>query len=125
ERIANGAMFVSGLGSLTLGWLVGAPVAVAAVVAVVWGTAIVAHSAQFSAVVTEVAPPDAVGTALTLQTMLGFALTGVSMQWASRLVETAGWVPALSLLALGPVAGIMAMRRLARLRRSAVADASR
>ncbi|MBT8336843.1 MAG: MFS transporter [Gemmatimonadetes bacterium] len=125
ERIANAAMVVSGIGSLTLGWLVGAPVAVAAAVAVVWGAAIVADSAQFSAVVTEVAPPDAVGTALTLQTMLGFALTGVSMQWASRLVETAGWVPALSLLALGPVAGIMAMRRLARLRRSAVADASR
>jgi hypothetical protein len=78
----------------------------------VWGATIVADSAQFSAVVTEVAPSHAVGTALTLQTMMGFTLTGVSMQLAVWVVEVMGWGPGLSLLALGPVAGIASMRRL-------------
>lgn len=117
ERVANGAMALSGLGSLTLGWLVGAPLWIVGPLALVWGATIVADSAQFSAVVTEVAPRDAVGTALTLQTMLGFALTGVSMQLGVAVVERAGWGAGLSLLALGPVAGIASMRRLAALRR--------
>jgi MFS family permease len=121
ERVANGAMVVSGLGSLSLGWMIGAPLVVVGAVALVWGAAIVADSAQFSAVVTEVAPSDAVGTALTLQTMLGFALTGVSMQWATRVVEVSGWGPGLSLLALGPLAGIASMRRLAARRRRSAA----
>lgn len=116
ERVANGAMAVSGACSLSLGWLVGAPVWLVGGLALLWGATIVADSAQFSAVVTEVAPRDSVGTALTLQTMLGFALTGVSMQLGVRVVEAAGWGPGLSLLALGPVAGILSMRRLQRVR---------
>lgn len=116
ERVASGALFVSGAGSLALGWLLDAPLWVVGPLALVWGAAIVADSAQFSALVTEVGPRDSVGTALTLQTMLGFALTGVSMQLAVRLVEAVGWGVAMSVLALGPVAGIVAMRRLARAR---------
>lgn len=119
ERVANGAMAVSGLCSLSLGWLVGAPLWIVGPLALVWGATIVADSAQFSAVVTEVAPRDSVGTALTLQTMLGFALTGVSMQLGVWVVEVAGWGPGLALLALGPVAGIASMRRLAAVRRGA------
>lgn len=117
ERIANGAMLVSGLCSLSLGWLLDAPLWVVGSLALVWGATIVADSAQFSAVVTEVAPDDSVGTALTLQTMLGFALTGVSMQLAAWVVEAVGWGPGLGLLALGPVAGIASMRRLAKVRK--------
>lgn len=112
SRVANGAMAVSGVCSLCLGWLVGAPLWIVGPIALVWGATIVADSAQFSAVVTEVAPRDAVGTALTLQTMLGFALTGVSMQLGVAVVEAWGWGPGLSLLALGPMAGIASMRRL-------------
>lgn len=112
STIANGAMAVSGLCSLGLGWTIGAPLWIIGPIALLWGTTIVADSAQFSAVVTEVAPRDAVGTALTLQTMLGFALTGVSMQLGVRVVESVGWGPGLSLLSLGPAVGIFCMRRL-------------
>ena len=118
STVANGAMALSGLCSLTLGWTIGAPLWVIGPIALLWGATIVADSAQFSAVVTEVAPRDAVGTALTLQTMLGFALTGVSMQLGVRIVESVGWGPGLSLLSLGPAAGIVCMRRLRRLRAS-------
>ena len=54
-------------------------------VAWVWGFFVVADSAQFSALVTEVAPPHAVGTALTLQTSLGFLLTMATIQLVPAL----------------------------------------
>jgi MFS family permease len=117
ERVANGAMMISGSCSLALGWLLHAPLWLVGGVALLWGVTIVADSAQFSAVVTEVAPSHAVGTALTLQTMLGFALTGVSMQLTVWVVDVVGWGPGMSLLALGPVAGIASMRRLRAVRR--------
>jgi MFS family permease len=125
ERVASGAMLASGLCSLSIGWLLDAPLWLVGPLAIVWGATIVADSAQFSALVTEVGPRDSVGTALTLQTMLGFALTGVSMQLAVWVVEVVGWGPALSLLALGPVAGIASLRRLAAVRARSPGEAGR
>jgi hypothetical protein len=81
-------------------------------IALVWGFAVVADSAQFSAVVTEVAPEHAMGTALTLQTALGFLLTSVTIALVPHLREAGGWPLAFGVLAIGPVLGTMAMRRL-------------
>ena len=80
---------------------------------VVWGFAVVADSAQFSALVSERAPADAVGTALTLQTSLGFLLTMVTIDLTPRIAGLAGWRWGCAFLALGPVAGYVAMGRLA------------
>jgi MFS family permease len=77
---------------------------------------VVADSAQFSALVTELAPAHAVGTALTLQTSLGFLLTMASIQLVPHLVAVIGWRWAFVALAVGPALGIAAMRRLLRLR---------
>ncbi|MDZ7779642.1 MAG: MFS transporter [Gemmatimonadota bacterium] len=111
-RVTIGSMAVSGGCALTAGWLLAAPPWLVLGVTLVWGFTIVADSAQFSAVVTERAPPDSVGTALMLQTMAGFALTGVSIQLTSTLATAWGWGPAFAILALGPVCGIKAMRAL-------------
>lgn len=112
ERVTIWAMATSGACSLVLGWLTSFPAWLVIGIALVWGFTIVADSAQFSAVVTEVAPPHAVGTALTLQTSLGFLLTAGSIWLAVEVSSRVGWGPAFSLLAVGPVLGIMAMRRL-------------
>lgn len=112
-RVANGAMWISGACCLGAGWTVGLPAWIPGLVGLVWGLTVVSDSAQFSALVTEVAPAHAVGTALTLQTMLGFALTGISIEWSTRLAAS-GWPAAFSLLALGPALGIASMRALAR-----------
>ena len=80
------------------------------------GFAVVADSAQFSALVTELAPAHAVGTALTLQTSLGFLLTMASIQAVPHLVAAVGWRWAFVVLAVGPALGIAAMRRLSELR---------
>lgn len=118
ENIASAAMVVSGACALTLGWLVDAPTWIVVSVALVWGFAIVADSAQFSALVTEVAPTHAVGTALTLQTSLDFALTAASIWLAVVVADRFGWGAAFSLLAVGPAFGVVAMMRLKRVRSS-------
>jgi len=78
--------------------------------AIVWGFAVVADSAQFSALVSEYSPREHVGTALTLQTCLGFLLTMVTIDALPRLADVAGWRWAALLLVPGPVLGIWAMR---------------
>lgn len=78
--------------------------------AVVWGFAVVADSAQFSALVSEYSPREHVGTALTLQTCLGFLLTMVTIDALPRLAAAVGWRWAALLLVPGPVLGIWAMR---------------
>jgi MFS family permease len=112
ENIAAAAMAVSGACALTIGWLGAAPTAVVVTLAMAWGFTVVADSAQFSALVTEVAPTHAVGTALTLQTSLGFLLTAGSIWITFALQQAFGWGIAFSLLAVGPVAGIWQMLRL-------------
>ena len=115
ERLTIQAMALSGACAAIIGLCIASPTLVVAV-AVVWGFAVVADSAQFSALVTELAPPHAVGTALTLQTSLGFLLTMASIQLVPRLVDLVGWRWAFVALAIGPMLGIAAMRRLRRLR---------
>ncbi len=116
ERMTIIMMVISGSCALTIGWLGRWPV-LAIAVGLVWGFTIVADSAQFSAVLTEVAPADAVGTGLTLQTCLGFALTGISIQLMTWIVDATSWGVAYSVLAIGPLLGIVSMVRLWRVRR--------
>jgi MFS family permease len=78
----------------------------------VWGFAVVADSAQFSALVSEHAPADHIGTALTLQTCLGFLLTMVTIELLPRVAAVTSWRWASLLLVPGPLLGIAAMRRL-------------
>mgnify|MGYP000653403121 CR=1 FL=1 len=108
----NVHLVLNGLVGLFLGWTLW----ILAPLTWIWGFFVVADSAQFSALVTEVAPSEAVGTALTLQTSLGFLLTMVTIQGLPLLTGTVGWAWAFPGLALGPVAGILAIRRLARAR---------
>ncbi len=78
----------------------------------IWGFAVVADSAQFSALVSEHAPRDHVGTALTMQTCLGFLLTLVTIEALPRVALVVGWQHASWLLVPGPVLGLLAMRGL-------------
>jgi len=79
---------------------------------VVWGFSVVADSAQFSALVTEYAPRDHVGTALTLQTCAGFLLTMVTIELLPRVADATSWRWASLLLVPGPILGAYAMNSL-------------
>lgn len=103
---------VSGICSLGIGLLFGGPTWLIVIVGMVWGFTVVADSAQFSAVVTEVADQAYVGTALTMQTAIGFTVT-VATIWLIPIIESSvTWRWAFAILALGPVVGIAAMARL-------------
>jgi len=115
-RVVNFAMSVSAACCLLAGLLYGGPFLLVALLTWVWGFFVVADSAQFSALVTEVAPPESVGTALMLQTSLGFLLTMVTIQGIPVLVELLDWNGAFAILALGPVAGISSIVRLSKSR---------
>lgn len=106
------AMTVSGLCAIGIGFLYGGAVTPLIIVAFVWGIAIVADSAQFSASIAELSEPEQVGTMLTVQTCAGFLLTLLTVHLIAPLVDAVGWNYAFSVLALGPVFGVFAMARL-------------
>ena len=81
-------------------------------IVLVWGIAVIADSAQFSAIVSEVADQRYVGTALTFQTALGFLLTTLSLKTMAIIGTNYGWRLATASLAIGPALGILAMWRL-------------
>ena len=113
--VASVAMLLSGSMALLAAFFFDAPLAVLVPVLLIWGLTVIADSAQFSAAITELSPPEYVGTALTAQTALGFLLTLLSIQLVPILVDAQGWTLAFATLALGPAFGIWAMLRLRRL----------
>ena len=123
EWLVTLAMAISGLCALGIGFTFGASLWLLVPIALLWGFFVIADSAQFSVLVTESVPPHAVGTALTLQTSLGFLLTAVTIQLVPPLAAAVGWRWAFAALSLGPLLGIASVRRLGALRRVTARDA--
>ncbi len=119
EWLVTIALAASGTCSILIGLTFGHALWIVAIVSLLWGFFVIADSAQFSVLVTESVPSHAVGTALTVQTCLGFLLTMVSIQLIPPLQQVLGWRWAFAVLSLGPVFGIAAIRRLAAVTRSA------
>jgi MFS family permease len=110
--VTSVAMIVSGSCCVAIGFLFGAHPLALLIVAGIWGTSVVADSAQFSACVTELGDQQYIGTALTIQTCLGFLLTTVSIDLIPRIVNLVGWRYVFAILAPGPLFGVLAMLRL-------------
>jgi MFS family permease len=108
------AMAISGACCLASAWAYGGPAWLLVAFGLVWGASVIADSAQFSASVTELSEPAYMGTALTLQTSLGFALTLVTIWGLPLLAQHVGWRYAFLVLAPGPFLGCWAMAALRR-----------
>jgi MFS family permease len=121
EWLVTWAMAASGACAVIIGFSYGQSLLVLIPIALAWGFFVIADSAQFSVLVTEAVPPHAVGTALTIQTSMGFLLTMVSIQLVPPVQHIVGWRWAFAMLALGPIAGIAAIRRLVDARRDSAA----
>src|SRR4051812_22057255 len=80
--------------------------------AVVLGAAVIADSAQFSAVLSEVIDPRYLGTALTAQVAIGFLITVLSIRLVPEVAAEVGWRWALMPLAAGPAIGVLTTRAL-------------
>jgi hypothetical protein len=111
--VAALCMLVSGACALAIGpaaaW--GGPF-LAVALALLWGFAVVADSAQFSACIVTLSPPDYVGTMLAVQTCLGFLLTVGTIWLVPAAVGWLGWEWGFAVLAPGPLLGALAMWRL-------------
>jgi len=110
--VTSWAMAISGSCCLIIGFLFGSNPILLFLVAAIWGATVIADSAQFSACVTELGDPQYLGTALTIQTCLGFLLTTVSIELVPRVAGLVGWEYAFVVLAPGPFLGVLAMLRL-------------
>lgn len=109
------AMALSGASAVGIGLLRAQPIWVVLAVGLFWGFWVVADSAQFSAIVTELAEQAYVGTAVTLQLAVGFILTVLTIWLVPVLRDHLSWQWAFAFLAPGPALGAVAMLRLARL----------
>jgi MFS family permease len=112
--VTSVSLVISALCALGIGFLFGGSPAWLTIVALMWGLAIVADSAQYSAAITELAEGAYVGTALTLQTSLGFLLTLITIRLVPVVEAAVGWRYAFSFLAPGPAVGLWAMVMLRR-----------
>jgi MFS family permease len=110
--VASAAMAISGACCIAIGFLFGHSEYGLLAIAVIWGASVVADSAQFSACVTELGDPRYIGTALTMQTCIGFLITTLTIRLLPLLVNSVGWGYAFAFLAPGPFLGIVAMMRL-------------
>jgi MFS family permease len=113
-RIAVWALVGSGICCLASGLMFRAPLPLMALFVMIWGVAVVADSAQLSALVAEYSPRDHVGTALTIQTCAGFLLTMVSIRLLPAAAQWLGWQWVFVSLAPGPISGAFALRGLRR-----------
>lgn len=111
--VAGASLAISGVCCVAVGFFFDHPTLLT-LVCLIWGIAVVADSAQFSAAVSELGDPRYVGTALSVQTCLGFLLTLATIGVIPELVGIVGWRHAFAFLAIGPAVGLWAMIELRR-----------
>jgi len=113
-RIAAAQLATSGLCCLLAPWLMQAPDALFYAWLLVWGITVSGDSPQFSALTARNAPPQAVGSVLTLTNSIGFGISIVSILLFVELSAHIALGPLLTGLALGPALGLLALRPLLR-----------
>ncbi len=102
---------VSGTCSLVIGFFLQNYI-LALVIAVIWGLTVVPDSPQYSAMISELSDPAYIGTSLSIQTTIGFAITNITIWLLPLIVELIGWTFGFSFLVLGPIFGIISLIKL-------------
>ena len=111
-RVAAAQLAVSGACCLASPWLMQAALPVFLAGLLLWGITVVGDSPQFSALTAANAPREAVGSVLTLTNSIGFAISALSIEVFVRAAATSPLQQVLPWLALGPIAGLLALRPL-------------
>lgn len=75
-----------------------------------WGMVVIADSPLFSTLVAQNASLEVRGTALTIVNCIGFAITIISIQLISNLTYVTNSSSVYTILALGPVLGLLALK---------------
>jgi DHA1 family inner membrane transport protein len=111
-RVAGTQLAISGACCLATPLLLGAPDAAFYAWLVLWGITVSGDSPQFSTLTARNAPPQAVGSVLTLTNSIGFGISIVSILLFVWLAESVALGALLPWLALGPALGLWALRPL-------------
>ncbi|MEN9686280.1 MAG: hypothetical protein RLZZ28_2066 [Bacteroidota bacterium] len=77
----------------------------------IWGMSVVADSPLFSTLVAQNAPDALRGVSLTIITCIGFSVTILSIQLLGQLVEIMAVEYVFLFLAIGPLLGLLALRK--------------
>ena len=109
--ITIGSLVLSGACALAAGFFYSSP-GLLTIVCLLWGIAVIADSAQFSAAISELSDLRYVGTALTIQNCTGFLLTMVTIQIVPFFAGMIGWKYVFMILAIGPAFGVWSMLQL-------------
>jgi len=108
-RLTIIVMFLSGAFAIVSAMVFEGPVVLVFTAFVLWGLFVIPDSAQFSALVADLAPPERAGSILTLQTALGFLLTIATVQLTPVVANLISWPGVFVVLAIGPMVGIVCM----------------
>jgi len=99
---------ISGLSGLIVGFFYKNYILVL-IIGIIWGTTIVPDSPQYSAMITEVADQNLIGSALAIQTAIGFSITIISITLIPIINELVGWTYTFAFLSIGPFLGIISL----------------
>ena len=110
--VATGQLTISGLCCLLAPWLMSAPLGWMLTWLLVWGITVAGDSPQFSSLTASNAPPQAVGSVLTLTNCIGFGISIVSIELFTSLSASMALSALLPWLSIGPLLGLWSMRTL-------------
>jgi predicted MFS family arabinose efflux permease len=102
---------ISGSSSLIIGFFLNNAI-FALIIAIIWGLTVVPDSPQYSAMISELSDPAYIGTALAVQTAIGFAITNISIWLFPVIIDLIGWSFGFTFLVLGPIFSIFSLYRL-------------
>lgn len=111
-RVAGTQLALSGACCLAAPWALAAPAAFFYGWLLLWGITVAGDSPQFSTLTARNAPPQAVGSVLTLTNSIGFAISIASILLFVSLAERVSLGALLPWLAVGPALGLWALRPL-------------
>lgn len=111
-KMASLQLCISGICCLLAPWLLNAPAIWMMAWLIVWGITVAGDSPQFSTLTASNAPPQAVGSILTLTNCIGFGISIVSIELFTSLTATVALSALLPWLSIGPLLGLLAMRPL-------------
>lgn len=109
-QVAFAQLAISGLCCGVSPFLFGAPTEIFLGFLMLWGVTVVGDSPQFSTLSAQTAPPDYVGSALTMTTSIGFFTTIVSLEFLAVLRPMVGVDMLFLLLIPGPVVGLLSLK---------------
>ena len=114
-RVAAVALAISGACCIAFPLVSGAAPLLVLAFLLVWGTAVIADSPQFSALSANACPPDLMGGALAIQNAIGFAITLAAIALGTAVFDSLGTRVAW-LLVPGPILGLIGLAPLLRTR---------